>query len=468
MWGNKGMKTQRQSVRQGIALIMAMVFIVIFAAISIGFLSLSSANTQTANNHRIGNGAFCSAQSGYEIIRYLASGIQVHGIYGTDPTATMREVYTNLQNRITASGMTCIALSPYPYTGTGPISISNVSLSADGPKTFSIKLDKADPNATTVYVLITGNDGQVSRRIKVNYTLAEHGHSVFDYGIATKGPLDMSGQSTITGVNLAVESDVFIDTSIVGDSFSIGSKASVQGDVHIVNQYATYSINGSVGGETGPEAKDHVIIGVDPVNFPIPNVQHFRQFATGPVINSTNYSQHSVLENVVIAANTNPTFASDMVIKGILFVEQPNSVKFAGKAQIQGIIAADSEPGVFSTSNKLMFSGQVTCQDISTLQGEQFANLRNETGTFLIAPGFHADFTGQANVITGVIATAGVRFSGQAGGTINGSIINYASVPVTLQGQGNLQFNRSGTTINPAGFTPVKTLSINQSSYSEI
>jgi len=468
MWGNKGMKTQRQSVRQGIALIMAMVFIVIFAAISIGFLSLSSANTQTANNHRIGNGAFCSAQSGYEIIRYLASGIQVHGIYGTEqPTATMHEVYTRLKDRITASGMTCIALSPYPYTGAGPISISNVSLSADGRKTFSIELGAADPN--TVYVHIKGNDGQASKRIRVNYNLAEHGHSVFDYGIATKGPLDMSGQSTITGVNLAVESDVFIDTSIVGDSFSIGSKASVQGDVHIVNQYATYSINGSVGGETGLEARDHVIIGVDPVNFPIPNVQHFRQFVTGPRIDQyTNLGNYATLDNATIAAGTNPTFSSDRQINGVLFIEQPNVVKFSGKVTIKGIIVGDSQPGTTSSANSIQFSGQVSCQDISTLQGEQFANLRNETGTFLIAPGFHADFTGQANVITGVIATAGVRFSGQAGGTINGSIINYASVPVTLQGQGNLQFNRSGTTINPAGFTPVKTLSINQSSYSEV
>ena len=157
-----------------------------------------------------------------------------------------------------------------------------------------------------------------------------------------------------------------------------------------------------------------------------------------------------------------------MVIKGILFVEQPNLVKFAGKTQIQGIIAADSEPGTSSASNKLMFSGQVTCQDVSTLQGSQFDAIKNEKGTFIMAPGFYADFTGQANVVNGVMAVAGVRFTGQAGGTINGSIINYANVQVTLEGQGHLQFNRSGTTTNPAGFTPVKTLAINQSSYSEI
>jgi hypothetical protein len=43
------MKTPVKTIKkkhQGIALIMAMVFIIIFSAISIGFLSLSSANTQ--------------------------------------------------------------------------------------------------------------------------------------------------------------------------------------------------------------------------------------------------------------------------------------------------------------------------------------------------------------------------------------------------------------------------------------
>ena len=60
------------------------------------------------------------------------------------------------------------------------------------------------------------------------------------------------------------------------------------------------------------------------------------------------------------------------------------------------------------------------CLDVGDLEGAEFAAISEETGTFLIAPGFSSDFSGQSNIINGVIAVAGVRFTGQAGGTING------------------------------------------------
>jgi hypothetical protein len=460
------MKLHKKFGRRGIALLAAMMFIVIFASVSIGFLALSSANAQIAQNHHLGNAAFCSAQSGHDIIRYLINGIQ---IAESDPAQRMSAIYTQLQNRIAAAGMTCIA-AQYD-SSTDIISISDVSLADGGQKNFSVELWQNDSSDNTISVRITGQNGQISRNISVNYTLQERGHSVFDFGIATQGPLQMSGQTSISGVNLAVESDVFIDTMTAGDSFTISNKASVEGEVHIVNPYASYSIgsDSSVGGETGTAAEDHIHLGVDSVDFPVPDVEHFRQYATGPYVDQyTNLSSYVSLDNATIAAGTNPTFAGDMQIKGVLFIEQPNTVTFTGKATITGIIVGNSLPGTITSENNIQFSSQVSCLDVSTLEGEQFAAIRNEIGTFLIAPGFHADFTGQANIIHGVIAAAGIRFSGQAGGVINGSIINYASLPVVLEGQSELQFNRSGSAHNPAGFAPVRTLIVDVASYSEL
>jgi hypothetical protein len=460
------MKLHKKFARRGIALLAAMMFIVIFASISIGFLALSSANTQIAQNHHLGNAAFCSAQSGYDIVRYLINGIQ---ITESDPALRMSAIYTQLQNRIAATGMTCIA-AQYD-SSTHIIRISDVSLADGGQKNFSVELRQDGSIANTIDVQITGQNGQITRNISTNYILTERGHSVFDFGIATQGPLQMSGQTSISGVNLAVESDVLIDTMTAGDSFTISNKASVEGEVHIVNPYASYSIgsNSSISGVTGTAAEDHIHLGVDSVDFPVPDVEYFRQYATGPHIDQyTSLSGYTSLDNATIAAGTNPTFAGDMQIKGVLFIEQPNIVTFAGKAIITGIIVGNSPPGTITSANNIHFSGQVSCLDVSTLQGEQFAAIRNETGTFLIAPGFHADFTGQANIVHGVIAAAGIRFSGQAGGVINGSIINYASLPVVLEGQSELQFNRSGSAHNPAGFAPVRTLTIDVASYSEL
>lgn len=458
------MTTRKMYSRRGVALLAALLFLAVFCALSVGFLSLSSANTQIARNHSLGNGAFTSAQSGYEVVRYLMDGIQ---IYGTHPAGTVYEVYQQLQSRISSYGMSCIQAGYDLSTDT--ISVSNVPLAASGKSfNFTISGDNADSNL--FHTTVTGTNGDISRRISVNYQLATRGHTVFDFGIATKGPLLMSGQTSVTAANIAVESDVFIDAVTTGDTFSISNQALVQGNVHIVNPYASYTIGtkSSVGGATGEEAEDHVYLGADPVDFPTANPQYFQKFATGPIIDNTNVNDYSVLENAVIAAGTNPTFASDMVIKGVLYVEQPNTVKFSAKTTVQGIIAADSQAGVIDTANSLQFTGQVVCEDVSTLEGSQFDAIRGETGTFLMAPGFFADFTGQANVINGVMAVGGIRFTGDAGGTINGSIINYSPMPVTLQGQSELLFNRSGTSQNPAGFVPVMTVSIDQSSYSEI
>ena len=457
-------KRSKTNLRSGIAFIAALIFLAIFSALSVGMLGLSTGNAQVARNHQLGNGAFCSAQSGFEIVRYLCEGISVQG---TNPSTKLSSIYNGIQTKIASSGLTCINAGLDSNQKT--ITIANVSLAA-GQKSFNFQMTQDGSDDSIMHTRITGSDGAIERNIRINFKLDESANTVFDYGIASKGPLLMSGQTAVAGVNLAIESDVFIDTTTLGDSFGISGQASIAGDVHIVNPYASYSIGTKsvVGGETGAAAADNVHVNADPVDFPTPNVEYFRTFATGPVIDSTNLNDYSTLDNAVIAANTNPTFASDMQINGVLFIEQPNKVTFAGKSSVCGVIVGVSEVGDTSGINSIQFSGQVTSQDTSTLEGEQFANIKNETGTFLMAPGYIADFTGQANVINGVIAVSGVRFTGQAGGTINGSIINYGNSDVVLQGQSELLFNRSGTTENPAGFVPVKRLTLDKDSYSEV
>ena len=54
-----------------------------------------------------------------------------------------------------------------------------------------------------------------------------------------------------------------------------------------------------------------------------------------------------------------------------------------------------------------------------------------------------------------------------AGGIINGSIIAYSGEQMTLKGNSDLYFNRSGTNEAPAGFVPEMVLEYNPTSYSE-
>jgi len=445
-------KTNRKN-RHGIIMVLALMFMVIFASLSVAILSMSSANAQIADNHQQGNSALVNTHSGVEVVKYFLDDMTVPA-----------SIETGIQNQLAAKDLTNITAT---VTGS-VITLASVPLDATASENFSTQITifsdrwQAD---------VTGRNGGIKRKVRSNFDIAVRADSVFDYGVATKGPLLMTGQSDLGAVNLAVESDVFIDTSTAGNAFEIGSKGSVAGNVHIVDPLATFQIgeNSQIGGETGEDAEDNIIMGVNPVEFPVPDTDYFQQYATGDIIDAnSNLNDYETLDNVTIAANTNPTFSSDMLIRGVLFIEQPNNVKFAGKAVVQGIIVGDSAVGDESIDNNIDFSGQVECLDVTELEGAEFEGISEETGTFLIAPGFSADFSGQSNVINGVIATAGIRFTGQAGGTINGSIVNYSSEPMVMQGQGSLMFNRSGTDENPAGFQPVLRLDYNPSSYSEI
>ena len=57
--------------------------------------------------------------------------------------------------------------------------------------------------------------------------------------------------------------------------------------------------------------------------------------------------QHRPLFTAMLALGTNPTFASDVVINGVIFVEAPNVVTFSGKVTINGLVAATNSGSVF-------------------------------------------------------------------------------------------------------------------------
>lgn len=458
--------------QKGIALFISMVFITIFSTLAIAMFTMTSSSTIAASNMHQSNDARSTAESGLELIRYFMEQITI------DSSVPVENRFDVMASKlIYAMNVGSLHYPVYydRYTSDPHIHIgySNSPVTLSSNKSFYARLT---PNGTNdISISITGSADSLTRTITTGFTYGTRPHSVFDYGIATRGPLLMSGQTTVADVDVAdgelqVTSDVYIDTdTIPGDSFSIDNRASVAGDVHIVDENANYSIGtkSSIGGETGGDAEDHVFVGSEPVDFPFPDTEYFRKYATGDVIDSsTNISNYAVLNNVTIAANTNPTFASHVQINGILFIEQPNNVTFAGQVEIAGIIVGSSEVG--TNVGSLDFSGQVICSDVSTLEGSEFDDIKRENGTFIMAPGFSGDFSGQANTINGAIALGGVRFTGQAGGVISGSIINYSEDPMVLQGQSELLFNRSGIDKIPTGFVQETVIHYKPTAYEEV
>jgi len=175
------------------------------------------------------------------------------------------------------------------------------------------------------------------------------------------------------------------------------------------------------------------------------------------------------ITNAIVSAGTDPIFSGNVEINGILFIQSPNKVKFAGNLTITGLIVANGDVDSPSPDNELTFAGNVHTYPVSQLPEEsQFDGLRQETGSLILAPGFSASFQGNFSTLDGIIAASGTEFSGNANGTIKGSVINYADTPMVLKGNANLHFDRSADVKFPAGFESTRVLQYDPFSYSEV
>lgn len=442
---------------------MAMIFVAVFSVFAVSLATISTNNLKMSDNYRHANNALANAQSGVEVIRYYLPKIRILGDVAADDR--LSALAAKLQTKLLAAGATNITST---YSGaTNTITIPSVLLSSD--QSFTVVMRQISDEL--IEVDVTGSYSGITKTVRTNFEFEDIGNAVFDFGVASKGPLAMTGQAEIEGYNLAIEASTYIEGDVLsGDAFSITNKASIAGDVSIANPYASYDVGAqaSVGGASGEDVHDHVHVGVDYIDFPTPNPSYFLPFATGDVLDAnTNWGNHAILNNCIVKANSNPTFASDVTINGVLFIESPNIVVFAGKSMVNGIIVGDGDIDSVE-DGKIHFSGQVICNDMSGLTDPQFDDIKEQSGTFLMTPGFNIDFSGQALHMNGAIAASGISFSGQAGGMVNGSLINYSMEPMLMSGQSELIFNRSGCDSNPAGFVNDKVIEYRPDTYTEL
>jgi hypothetical protein len=441
-----------------------MMFVLVFSALAVSIAVFSGTNVRIADNQCKADSARACAESGLDIIRYWLNRVAISGT--TPMEMQFQQIAASFCNDLTLNGITNI---PASYTAS-TITIPNVTLNQAEGQSFSALIARLDND--TLQLDVTGLCGSFTRTIRVNYEFGQRAHTIFDFGVATKGPLSLAGNIDLAGVNISVESSVYIESAESLLALSIIGNSHIAGDVSIVNPIADVLLQGKagIGGESGQDAIDnHVTFGVPPSEFPEPTPGYFESFVTNIVDSKTDTTKQAVLENVKILAGTNPTFTRRVTLKGVVFVEAPNVVIFAGSADVIGIIVGDGDINDDSATNRIEFRGNVSSRPVTDLpQTPQFAAIRNETGTFAVAPGFHLAFGGSFDTLNGAIAANGIQFFGNAGGIINGSIINYSAEDMTLTGNSDLYFNRSGLTEVPSGFIPEIILRYDPTSYTEV
>ena len=444
--------------RRGMAMFTALIFITLFIAASAGMFAMSSQNTLAAANLHTGNAARSTAESGLELIRYWMKDIAVPAT--TSETNRYSTVMNELEQALTSAG---ISYSTNSETLTIGSAQSPVVINAELNRSFYAIMNK-NAVTNTPHFQIYGTAGELTRRLDVGFAYGVRPQTVFDYGVATKGPLMLIGNTALDGVTLASESDVYIESLSDNHALSVEGNSQIAGKVSIVNPDAEVTLKGGQSSIGGERDLTHVSTGVNATEFPYPHTDHFKDYATGG-----DYTGGTTLENVIIKAGTNPSFTSDVTIKGVLYVESPNVVDFGGSVNITGIIVGDGDMNDHSETDRMIFRGNVSSHSVSALPEEpQFEGLRDETGTFLMAPGFALSFGGNFGTVNGAIVGNGIEFFGNAGGTIEGSVINYSPNPMTVTGNSDLYFNRSGIEELPAGFVQEILVHYSPASYSEV
>lgn len=459
------MNVSVRSKYAGAVLILSMIFVMIFSALAISMATLSQTNVQIAQNQCETDGARACAESGLEVIRFWLSRASIPGT--TASNEKFNQIVASIQNDLSDASISNLTISQDGST----ISIPNVTLNSETAQSFSATISQIDDD--TIQVDVIGTCGSTTRTIRTHYLFGNRTNTVFDFGVASRGPLSLSGNIDLVGANISVESNAYIESEDSILALSITGNSQIAGNVKIVNPIATVDFQGGqagVGGETGQDAIDNYVeIGVPPTEFPEPVPSVFESYATNIVDANTDTSVDVTLENIRIAAGTNPSFSGQTTLKGIVFIETPNVVTFTGNASLTAIVVGNGDWTDDSGTNQISFLGDVESLPVSELPDEaQFEGLHDQTGTFIMAPGFHVSFGGSFSSLSGAIAGNGIDFYGNAGGTINGSIINYSNETVSLSGNSDLNFNRTGINGKPVGFVSDIVLLYDSESYSEL
>lgn len=451
--------------RKGAVLIIAMIFVVIFSALAVSMATMSGTNVQLASNHHKVDCALGSAASGLEVQRHWLAPISMPS--STPTNKYFSTIMNTLKYDLDANGVSTNITLKKNFGTISPVTLDSIT-----GQTFSGLMRISDTNDYILEVFSTGGDAQITRTIKVDFDIEPYKWPIFNYGLATKGPLNYTGNPRTTGVTAAWEADIYIESTGSATAVSVAGNTNFHGDIMIGNPAANVSFGGDVliDGDHNQDAIDnHVFIGVDPVEFPEPDTARFGQYATGDTIdastdlNDINFS--NILVNCSIAAGTNPTFPKSVIIQGILLIESPNVVTFTRNVALQGIIVAEGDVTANPVTDRIDVLGNFASGPYPA--GAEFDAIRAEEGSSIVAPGFAMSFQGNFSTLEGVVAVSGIHFSGNVAAQIKGTIINYSNDPMVIEGNATMNFDREASTKVPAGFDTLRVLTYKPSSYDE-
>lgn len=476
----------RHMRRRGVTAVLAMVYLALFSTLALGFYSAVTTSAQISNNDRKTTGARISAESGMHFMKYQLGTLGVPP--RTDPALLFDTVYARLQYKLNGSpnlGGHDIARDDSDPANPkilipGP---TNAYIHADGSgHLFRAEVTRYGANGLRVKVIgkdqssgIVTADVRGARGVKLDYDLEDNPARIFNYGVSSRSAISMQGNVSVTGTPGNEEMGSILSTTPSSIPITMTGGASISGDLTYASGEPDVGSNASVGGYSpgDPEYAEHVHKTDYPPEFPLIDTSAYVAFAppkgsTGPQVIASSSPPGGTYKNIRIKAGTNPTFTSATILQGVVVVEYPNQVKFASDAVVQATIVSETDNyavnGINNSllveqdlldnkfDNKIEFAGNTSVLAVSDLTGPEFpAELKALSGAMMMVPGFAANFTGSFGTVGGSIIASSLSFSGDASGTIKGTIVNLEDTALTLGGNNSIVIESQGAASVPDG-----------------
>lgn len=452
--------TTRKRRGDGFVSVQALFLVLVFAAVAAAHYWSATTGLHQSRNQAHIQTASLEAESGMEFLVHLLKQQTVPGdVTGSE---LLNAVYENLSSQL--DGTETLNGASVELSGE-TIAIPPVAAGLEGRRfTATLTLDGDGGIVATV----TGASDNVTRGIRMAFSAVRQSHPMFRYGIAAQGPVAFENTISISGANEPWEADLF--SAWPGTAFRLEDNLSLEGDVYAGAPGADVLVNGdgTIGeaSMSDPQVMDHVHVGVGETDFPQIDITPFTPFATNTVNNGTDTSG-GTFENIRIRSGANPTFSGGARLNGVIYVESGNQVTFAQDTVITGIIVTDD--GQPST-DMLKFQDNTEFHGLEDLpETAQWAELREMSGSFLLAPGFRVKFENESGALSGFMAAEHFKFENTFVGEIKGGIFSYGTDEIKAENGSSFTIDRSGFGSQaPIGFVVPKLLYPVAATYREL
>ena len=183
---------------KGIASILAILFLAIFATMAVVYAEGAGTNLACADNQSNILQARLSAESGVAYLSNVMEKLQFTG--APSGQALLNAAAAGLQGQL--SGSANLGGQNVTYDGT-TVTIPQTTIASCCK--FSGTVTLCPTSNTALVISVNGAQGQITRSVAMNFNLVAGTSTIFNYGIATKSAVVMSGNASITFLALVAK-----------------------------------------------------------------------------------------------------------------------------------------------------------------------------------------------------------------------------------------------------------------------